>query len=143
MKSLIVQLIIIVLLGGCNKQSVKTSNNKESIPPHLPAPTTIKENKSIVKVKIIKIIKDEKTISLKAKILKVYEENGYPSVAVVGEDVLLKPNFAVDSKGNLLESSKNKGLLKLRKFNKGDIIKLEVFFERGNNWFINKLLEQQ
>ncbi len=142
MKNLFLTILITSLfLVACNNKTTK-EQDQNRLEAENAAPAAIKENRSIVKAKILsKFSSDGNNFSLKVKILKIYDDGSYPSIAVANQVYELTPNYALDSKGALMKNRKNKGLIELKKVKKGDIVKLEIFFE-NNKWLINKKLRE-
>lgn len=131
----------LLIVSGCSKDiSEKTERN------HIPgsAPQVVKDNKSIVKVEILSITKDDNgSFAFKAKALEVKADPGYANIAVINQVYDLKPNYSIDPLGNKLNNEKNKSLALLDKLKRGDKIILEIAYTEKEGWLINKVLQQE
>ncbi len=141
--NLIYPLIFLFILSCTNKSTKEITKNQ--VPPNVsPTQAAIKENKSIVQARVLQILPNGKNnFKMKIKVLKVFDDGSYPSIAVENQEYVVKPNFAIDSEGKLLNNAKNKGLQSLRNARVGETVKLEIFLQDGNNWLINKKLQEK
>ncbi len=142
MFKLILQISIVVLLFSSCRKEIRSA---KEIPPHLSSstPAAIAENLSKVKAVVVSNeVKDSTDFTLKVKTLSVSESNSMPNLAVVGEQYSLTPNFAVNSKGEIIKNAKNAGLLKLKNAKAKDVLKLQIFLSPRNKWMIYKNLSE-
>jgi hypothetical protein len=133
--------ILIILFSSCGKE---TKTTKDTPPPiKNNAPAAIAENLSTVKAIVVSNeVKDSINFILKVKTLSVSESSSMPSLAVVGEQYSLTPNFAVNSKDEIIKNAKNAGLKKLKNAKAKDVLKLQIFLSPGNKWMIYKNLTE-
>ena len=127
--------LIILLLYGCHTTSNDTQHK-------MPTPTAVGENASVVNAVVLEVQRmDSLAFTLKVRVDSVSEARSLPSIAIAGEKYVLKPAYALDKDGILLNNSRNAGLLRLRKLKKNDRVKLEISFN-GSEWLINRNLKE-
>jgi len=143
MKQLFV-LFLITSLFSCSNDVSKDNDNgdsKEPVTNKGPGQSLI-QNKSVVLVRLIsKEVTDEINFTLNAKVIKVEEKSNYESIAVAGDDYILKPNFYYDENNKIPDNERNLGLKELAELNAGDEFKAEISLEQSTGWIINKVLK--
>ncbi len=129
----------ILLLGAvlisCGKEAGQKNPNLTPTPSH----AAIAENLSTVLFVVAKL---DSPLTLKGKVVKVFETESLPSLAVEGESYTLTPSFAVDSKGNLLNNPGNEKLKMLANAQADDTLKLQISLSSGNKWLIYRNLTE-
>lgn len=135
-------LISITLFSSCCTDVTKDKSNVSPSGNILKSPTSVAINKSIVTARIEEILSGEnENFIIKALILKVEEDPGYPNLAMQGKTYNLIPNFQLGSDKKIIsESEKNKNLISLSKQKAGYEFKAEIFFENLNGWFVQEVI---
>lgn len=131
----VVTLSTIALLSCSNCKESQSENNRDA-----GKPTSIALNMSIVEAEVIEVSGDDKNFKVKTKVLSVEENSSFPSIAVVGEEYLLTPNFRTED-GKVLNNEINSNLSSLRKLSKGQKFKAEISLDQNSGWLIQKVLK--
>lgn len=117
-------------------KNVEQEKNKITTPP-----ASIVQNLSIITARVKEVLyKNETDFQIKATVLSVEQNDDRPSIAVPGNDYLLKPNFRYDNQ-TLRKNDVNESLKKIGKLSKGKEFKAEISLENNKGWFIQKVLE--
>ena len=145
MKFLKIVLLIIIplLISSCTSSVLKNNNNSNDSASNIQSklPAQIAVNQSIVTAKVEQInINSKYDFAINAKILKVENDPSYLSIAAVGDNYKLSPNFQTDSHGNFLDTKGNKELKDLSELNVGDTLKTVIFYDQSKGWLIEKVL---
>lgn len=99
----------------------------------------IKENRSIVKAKVLDIVGfDENRFYLKLKILKSEDIKGYSNFASKGDEIRAYPNYVRKEGQKQIDYSlePNNNLLLAQKLTDNDIIDATVFMSGVNNTYM-------
>ena len=142
MKQLFVLLLILSCISCSNDVSKEDELDSEKPVTTKGPGQTIQLNKSVVLARLIsKEVEDETNFTLRAKVLNVEEKASYESIAVAGEEYILKPNFYYDVNNQIPENERNNGLKELAQLKEGDEFKAEISLEQSTGWIINKVLK--
>lgn len=137
-KPSLILLLALAFWGCCNctsKDSTNTSNNNN--PPG--QPTAIQTNKTVAEVEILSLdVKSETDYSVKIAVTKIFEDDAYPSIAVLNGQYELYPNFRLGEKKEIINNDENQALKDLSKKKSGDQVKLE-FFLSDTKWILHKV----
>lgn len=134
--------IILLFLFGCCASENTEQKDKPIQPPK--TPTTIQENRSTVLAEVLSYYENkENHFVLKLKVVELFEDGAYPSLAQLNFDYFCSPNFALDENGMRLENDKNKNLDQLKMISSGKKFKTEIFFQPKTGWFINNVISIQ
>lgn len=131
----VLSIFTIAFLSCSNCKESQSSNDQD-----IKKPTSIAINMSIVEAQIIEVSGDERNFKVKAKILSINENDSFPSIAVVGEEYLLTPNFRTED-GKILDNEINSNLFSLRNLIKGQKFKAEISLSQNSGWLIQKVLK--
>jgi hypothetical protein len=142
MKQLFVLLLILSCISCSNDVSKEDELDSEK-PVTTKGPVqTIELNKSVVLLRLIsKEVKEETNFTLRAKVLNVEEKTSYESIAVAGEEYILKPNFYYDENYQIPANERNNGLKELVELKTGDEFNAEISLDQYKGWTINKVLK--
>jgi len=139
-KSLPILFIIFFFYGCCNcsnKDAVDTSN--KNTPPSQPA--SIQTNKTIAEVQVLSMdVKSETDYTAKIAVTKIFEDDAYPSIAVINGQYEILPNFRLGENKELLNNDENQTLKEFSKKKAGDKVKIE-FFLSDTKWILHKVLK--
>lgn len=129
-------LCLILIISSCSncketQSSIQTNQNN---------PTTVAQNLSKVEAEVLEVIGSGNDFKVKVKILNSQETEAYPSIAVAGEEYILKPNLRTEN-GKLMENDINSGLLSLRNYSKGQKFDAEISLDQKNGWLIQKVIK--
>ena len=129
-------LCLILIISSCSncketQSSIQTNQNN---------PTTVAQNLSKVEAEVLEVIGSGNDFKVKVKILNSQETEAYPSIAVAGEEYILKPNLRTEN-GKLMENDINSGLLSLRNYSKGQKFNAEISLDQKNGWLIQKVIK--
>jgi PBP1b-binding outer membrane lipoprotein LpoB len=134
--SSVLLLCSILIISSCSNCKETQSNNQTN----QNNPTTIAQNLSLVEAQLLEVIGSGNDFKLKVKVLSSQETEALPSIAVVGEEYILKPNLRTEN-GKLMENEINAELLSLRNYSKGQKFKAEISLDQKNGWFIQKVIK--
>ena len=73
-------------------------------------------------------------------VTRLFEDDAYPSIAVLNGQYEVKPNFRLDEEKKIMSNEENDGLLAFAKKKDGDLVRVEMFLSE-NGWFINKVIK--
>ncbi len=73
-------------------------------------------------------------------VTRLFEDDAYPSVAVLNGQYEVKPNFRLDEEKKIMSNEENDGLTAFSKKKDGDMVRVEMFLS-DNGWFINKVIK--
>ncbi|MEJ5262138.1 MAG: hypothetical protein WHT45_05620 [Ignavibacterium sp.] len=132
----ILVLCSIMIVSSCSNCKETHSNNQTN----QNNPTTIAQNLSKVEAEVLEVIGSGNDFKVKVKILNSQETEAYPSIAVAGEEYILKPNLRTEN-GKLMENDINSGLLSLRNYSKGQKFDAEISLDQKNGWLIQKVIK--
>lgn len=142
MKQLVALLFFLLFISCSNDVSKEYELDSERPITTRGSGQTLQINKSIVLAKLIsKEVKDEINFKLKAKILSVEELSNYESIAIIGEEYLLKPNFYYDDNKKIPENERNNELKHLVELKAGDVFKAEISLDQSLGWILNRVLK--
>lgn len=135
MRTLILFLLSLLTFFACSKKvetEVEISQTTNS------QITTIKENISFVKAKILEINRKSDTdYSLKILILESNSDESLPNFAVVNEKITAKPRFILNENGAIDTSDlRNKRLIDLSKSKKDEVVSLTITRTLKEGWLI-------
>ncbi len=132
------------LAFSCCTDSTLKNQNENVKQPVVSSPQTVAINKSIVKIKVKKIDKKENDLFfLTGSVLSVEEDSAYPSIAVLGQDYVLKPAYVLDEDNQLVKDNiKNTGLLSLANLDEGSEFKAVISFSTENGWLIYEVIKE-
>lgn len=135
MRTLILLLLSLLTFFACSKKvetEVEISQTTNS------QITTIKENISFVKAKILEINRKSDTdYSLKILILESNSDESLPNFAVVNEKITAKPRFILNENGAIDTSDlRNKRLIDLSKSKKDEVVSLTITRTLKEGWLI-------
>lgn len=138
MRLLISTLVLcsIMVVSSCSncketQSNIQTNQNN---------PTTITQNISKVEAELLEVIGTGNDFWVKVKVLSSQETEAYPSIAVAGEEYILKPNLRTED-GKLMDSDINSGLLSLRNYSKGQKFNAEITLDQKNGWLIQRVIK--
>lgn len=115
-----------------NEQTDNSGNNP---------PNEIVNNRSIAEIEVIEILpQPEEQFNVKGTIRSVEDDPAYESIAEVGQEITLKPNFVLDEDLQIVENEWNEDLRALRSLTAGDSFKAEIFYNK-DGWFIRKIIK--
>lgn len=83
-------------------------------------------------------VKSETDYSVKIAVAKIFEDDAYPSIAVLNGQYELYPNFRLGEKKEIINNDENQALKDLSKKKSGDRVKLE-FFLSDTKWILHKV----
>lgn len=129
-------LCLILIISSCSNCKETQSNNQTN----QNNPTTVAQNLSKVEAEVLEVIGSGNDFKVKVKILNSQETEAYPSIAVAGEEYILKPNLRTEN-GKLMENDINSGLLSLRNYSKGQKFDAEISLDQKNGWLIQKVIK--
>lgn len=132
----ILLLCSILIVSACSNCKETQSNNQT----YQTNPTTIAQNLSKVEAEVVEVIGSGNDFKIKVKVLSAQETDAYPSIAVAGEEYILKPNLRTEN-GKLMDNEINSELLSLRNYSKGQKFKAEISLDQKNGWFIQKVIK--
>lgn len=132
----ILLLCSILIVSACSNCKETQSNNQT----YQTNPTTIAQNLSKVEAEVVEIISSENDFKIKVKVLSAQETDAYPSIAVTGEEYILKPNLRTEN-GKLMDNEINSELLSLRNYSKGQKFKAEISLDQKIGWLIQKVIK--
>jgi len=142
MKQLFVLLLILSCISCSNDVSKENELDSEKPVTTKGPGQTIQINKSVVLVRLIsKEVEDETNFTLRAKVLNVKEKTSYESIAVAGEEYILKPNFYYDENYQIPANERNNGLKELVELKTGNEFNAEISLDQSMGWTINKVLK--
>jgi hypothetical protein len=142
MKQLFVLLLILSCISCSNDVSKEDELDSEKQVTTKGPGQTIQLNKSVVLARLIsKEVEDETNFTLRAKVLNVEEKASYESIAVAGEEYILKPNFYYDESYQIPANERNNGLKELVELKTGDEFNAEISLDQSMGWTINKVLK--
>ncbi|MCL5029846.1 MAG: hypothetical protein M1480_12610 [Bacteroidetes bacterium] len=143
---LLLAALILIVFSSCSydvskdQREAKTENVQ--IKTQTKYPARIQENQSTVLAEIEGVYgRSKEDFFIKARIIKVDENQAYSSMAIPGASYILVPSFQLDDKQKIMTSEKNKSLFGLAKLRAGDTFKAIIFFEQFKGWYIDKVLE--
>ncbi|MCR4416906.1 MAG: hypothetical protein NUV92_04085 [Ignavibacteria bacterium] len=124
-------LIFLVLFTSCAKKQEQSHQEKE-------IKTTIKENISYVKAKVIEKNKiSDINYTLKLLILESQNDENLPNFASENDTIVVSPSFYIDEKGFInQEDERNKNLLRLSYININDNIEVKLTHTLNKGWLI-------
>lgn len=132
-------LSILLLTGfwGCGNSDSGTggqgSNNNSG--------TTIQANKTVAIIQILKLsVTSETEWTARVAVTRLFEDDAYPSIAVLNGQYEVKPNFRLDEEKKIMSNEENDGLLAFAKKKDGDLVRVEMFLS-DNGWFISKVIK--
>lgn len=138
MRLLISTLVLcsIMIVSSCSncketQSNIQTNQNN---------PTTITQNISKVEAELLEVIGTGNDFRLKVKVLSSQETEAYPSIAVAGEEYILKPNLRTED-GKLMDNEINTGLLSLRNYSKGQKFNAEISLDQKSGWLIQRVIK--
>lgn len=134
--SSILLLCSILIVSACSNCK-ETQSNNQTYQTNL---TTIAQNLSKVEVEVVEIISSGNDFKIKVKVLSAQETDAYPSIAVTGEEYILKPNLRTEN-GKLMDNEINSELLSLRNYSKGQKFKAEISLDQKIGWLIQKVIK--
>ncbi len=139
---LFISTFIFTSCGTSNVTKEKTIQSKlDSVKVISRAPAAIQVNQSTVTAIVTSTnIKSPEDFQIKANILKVENTPAFHSMAIVGADYNLTPNFQLDDNKQIMSSPKNEGLLSLTKLKAGDSFKAVIFYTQFKGWFIDRVI---
>lgn len=122
---------------GCrnsNQDSQGQGNNNNS-------GTTIQTNKTVAIVQILKLsVESETEWSARIVVTRLFQDDAYPSIAVLNGQYEVKPNFRLDEEKKITSNEDNDALAAFAKKKEGDLVRVEMFLSE-NGWFINKVIK--
>ncbi len=130
-------LILAAGFWGCGNSDSGTqgqgSNNNSG--------TTIQANKTVAIIQILKLsVTSETEWTARVVVTRLFEDDAYPSVAVLNGQYEVKPNFRLDEEKKIMSNEENDGLTAFSKKKDGDMVRVEMFLS-DNGWFINKVIK--
>jgi hypothetical protein len=134
-------LISVYFLSGC-------SSNNTAIEKRNEVPKTvitsgngprIELNRSIVNAEVVSAeISKDRIISLEFKVLEIFDDGAYTSLAEKGKQYTCKINYVLNDNGTIDNTSEiNNKLLELAALKPGDTIKLSIEMNNESVWLIN------
>lgn len=126
----------IVIVSSCSNCKETQSN----IQTNQNTPTTITLNISKVEAEVLEVIGSGNEFKVRVKVLNSQETEAYPSIAVSGEEYVLKPNLRTED-GKLMDNEINTGLLSLRNYSKGQKFNAEISLDQKNGWLIQRVIK--
>ncbi|WP_337864571.1 hypothetical protein [Ignavibacterium sp.] len=134
--SSILVLCSILIVSSCSncKETQKYNQTNQN------NPTTITQNISKVEAEVLEVIGSGNEFKVRVKVLNSQETEAYPSIAVAGEEYILKPNLRIED-GKLMDSEINSGLLSLRNYSKGQKVNAEISLDQKNGWLIQRVIK--
>lgn len=132
----IVVFFSIVVVSSCSNCKETLSN----IQTNQNNPTTITQNLSRVEAEVLEVIGSGNEFKVRVKVLNSQETEAFPSIAVAGEEFILKPNLRTEN-GKLIENDINSGLLSLRNYSKGQKFNAEISLDQKNGWLIQRVIK--
>lgn len=138
MRLLISTLVLcsIMIVSSCSNCKETQSN----IQTNQNTPTTITQNISKVEAEVLEVIGSGNEFKVRVKVLNSQETEAYPSIAVAGEEYILKPNLRTED-GKLMDSDINSGLLSLRNYSKGQKFNAEISLDQKSGWLIQRVIK--
>lgn len=135
MRTLILLLLSLLTFFACSKKVEIEVENSQTTNSQI---TTIKENISFVKAKILEINRKSDTdYSLKILILETNSDESLPNFAVVNEEITAKPRFILKENGAIDTSDlRNKRLIDLSKSKKDEVVSLTITRTLKEGWLI-------
>lgn len=130
-------LILAAGFWGCGNSDSGTqgqgSNNNSG--------TTIQANKTVAIIQILKLsVTSETEWTARVVVTRLFEDDAYPSIAVLNGQYEVKPNFRLDEEKKIMSNEENDGLTAFSKKKDGDMVRVEMFLS-DNGWFINKVIK--
>lgn len=140
----IITVIPAFLAFSCCTDSTIKNQNENVKQPVVSSPQTVAINKSIVKIKVKKIDKKENNLFfLTGAVLSVEADSAYPSIAVVGQDYVMKPAYVMDENNQLVKDNiKNSRLLSLTNLDEGNEFEAVISFSTENGWIIYEVIKE-
>ncbi len=122
---------------GCRNSDqgsqVQGSNNNSG--------TTIQTNKTVAIVQILKLsVVSETEWTARVVVTRLFQDDAYPSIAVLNGQYEVKPNFKLDEEKKITSNEDNDALMAFAKKKEGDLVRVEMFLSE-NGWFINKVIK--
>ena len=122
---------------GCRNSDqgsqVQGSNNNSG--------TTIQTNKTVAIVQIHKLsVVSETEWTARVVVTRLFQDDAYPSIAVLNGQYEVKPNFKLDEEKKITSNEDNDALMAFAKKKEGDLVRVEMFLSE-NGWFINKVIK--
>lgn len=138
MRLLISTLVLcsIMIVSSCSNCKETQSN----IQTNQNTPTTITQNISKVEAEVLEVIGSGNEFKVRVKVLNSQETEAYPSIAVAGEEYILKPNLRTED-SKLMDSDINSGLLSLRNYSKGQKFNAEISLDQKSGWLIQRVIK--
>ena len=139
-KTLPILFILFFFYGCCNcsnKDSADTSNKNN--PPN--QPTSIQTNKTVAEVQVLSMnVKSETDYTAKIAVIKIFDDDAYPSIAVANGEYEILPNFRLGENKELMNNDENQALKDFSKRKAGDKVKIE-FFLSDTKWILHRVLK--
>ncbi len=135
--TILLALLLTAGFSGCGNSDSGTqgqgSNNNSG--------TTIQANKTIAIVQILKLtVTNETEWTARVAVTRLFEDDAYPSIAVLNGQYEVQPNFRLDDEKKIMSNEENDGLIAFSKKKDGDLVRVEMFLS-DNGWFINKVIK--
>lgn len=103
--------------------------------------TTIQTNKTVAIVQILKLsVVSETEWTARVVVTRLFQDDAYPSIAVLNGQYEVKPNFKLDEEKKITSNEDNDALMAFAKKKEGDLVRVEMFLSE-NGWFINKVIK--
>ncbi len=103
--------------------------------------TTIQTNKTVAIVQILKLsVVSETEWTARVVVTRLFQDDAYPSIAVLNGQYEVKPNFRLDEEHKISSNEENDALSAFAKKKEGDLVRVEMFMSE-NGWFINKVIK--
>lgn len=146
--SIILLIVLSTLFTSCKSdniqnEKIKTDTTKQEIkqPTNPNNPASVQINRSNVIIEVLGMGKnDDGTFSLKGKVIEIFEDEAYPSIAVKGETYVLKPNIRVNEDMKVIDSEVNSNLRELSNLEEGK--KFQAYITLDNKeWLIQEVIK--